>query len=946
MSLKPCWSRWLIKLVFATLSFTFTNIVAAETTAGTAVVDPAIKEVTIDASQFSRGDALPSWVDKVEIPATQKHNPTVIRLADTEFMVGPIKQVYVNRVLQINDNASLGQAGQIPIYFNPAYEKLNLHLVRIFRGEEMIDQTAKVSVRFLQREQGLENGVYDGAITAMLLLSDLRVGDSVQYTYSTQGANPVFEGQFNDLASWDQQQPVELRHVKISFPAQRNIQWRLIGDLQDLTVTPQTTVENGLKTLRFEAKNLKNVDYELYTPLQYIPFRTLQFSEYSSWQQVATWGNGLFPKPKTLPAELQTLLANARKLPNDEARALYLLQWVQSEIRYFSLSLGESSHRPYAPADVVARRFGDCKDKTYLLVTLLKELGIDAKPALLSVQSHRISKQYLPTPGLFDHVIVYAKMNGKAYYLDGTKLPQVGQLSNIETGLEGADALIVADNTTGFSTIHHDNINVLRIDMVEDHISLGKLEGDATLETTHTWRSSNAEAARVGFAQLTPEQLNKYAQSLFERRYPDIELIGEPQLIDDKTQNIFIFKAKYKVPKIATESDGDWVVHYQPSVLEGVLQTPNTFKRNLPMAMVSYPYQGIYNLSMDWPENISARLDPFTEQVSSSAFKAEFSHSFRGNSQKINIRFTALDSEVKVADLAQYAKDSNRISKLITGVIVANREFVQTTNKSVGKSSGKKILAESLKEKEQERIIKLTKTIDGGKLSGDDLANVYCERAFALSNINESARGLKDAEEAIKISPNNASIIACRGELQLNNQHYVESLKDLNEALNLGEPPNSIYHLRGRLKFFQGKYASAADDYAKIQSDGGDSNLYAVMRRMIMLQKTKTPLPSELTKIAQEIAQNQPLGDWPRPAVSMLAGLTTPEQVLAEINKKSGDDKELALAEGWFYIGEYYLQLGKQELAVSAFKKVCEKNITMYEEHLMAAHELKQLGIK
>ncbi len=916
--------------------FIFPTVLISSAIAAELPIDPAVKEVNIDASTFMRGDAAPNWVDKLDIPSTQKRNPVVIRLADTQFYAGAIKQVYVNRVIQINDNASLTQAGQIPIYFNPAYEKLHLHAVRIYRGSQVLDQTSSINVRFLQREQALESGVYSGTITAMLLVSDLRVGDSIQYTYSTDGANPVFGSKFNDMASWDQADPVELRRVTVNYPSNRNINWRMVGDFQSVNITPQISVTNGIKKLRFEAKNLKGIDFEEYTPAYYNPLRILHFSEYSSWQDVASWANSLFPKPATLPPELQNLLANARKLANDEARTLYLLQWVQSEIRYFSLSLGESSHRPYAPSEVVARRFGDCKDKTYLLVTLLRELDIEANPVLLSAQTRKISDQYLPDPTLFDHAIVMAKVNKQNYYLDGTKLPQTGQLNLIETGLEGANTLVVNSKTTGFNVIVHPNIKALRTEKIDEHISLKTLDGDAALVSTYTWHGYSAESARVIFGQLTPEQLDKYALSRYERRYPDIVLSKPPQLLDDKKQNVYSIVAHYTVPKIATESSGDWVVHYKPSMLEGVLQVPNTLKRNAPVAVPNYPYQGEYTLNMDWPENVSATFDPFTDQVASPYFKTEFTHNFRGNHQKIAVRFTTLAGEVKVNDLPQFVKDINSLDKLISGLVIANHAFIQTAESTV-----KKNLAETLKAKEQERIIKYTRAIDSGKLSGDDLANVYCERAFALSNIEQWAKGLTDAEAAMKISPNLANIVACRGELALANNQYAQSLKDLNEALSLGENPNDIYHMRGRLKFYQGKFAAAADDYAKIETSG-NQNTYAMLRQVIMLQKTKAAIPDKISKIAQENS----LGDWPKPALAMLAGHITPEQVLAEIGKKSGDEKELTLAEAWFYIGEYYLNHGKQDLAVSAFKKTREKNITMYEEHLMAGHELKLLGTK
>ena len=73
-----------------------------------------------------------------------------------------------------------------------------------------------------------------------------------------------------------------------------------------------------------------------------------------------------------------------RALPSNEERVVAALEFVQSEIRYFSVSLGENSHRPASPDIVLKRRYGDCKDKSLLLMTLLDELKIPSKVVLLT----------------------------------------------------------------------------------------------------------------------------------------------------------------------------------------------------------------------------------------------------------------------------------------------------------------------------------------------------------------------------------------------------------------------------------------------------------------------------------------------------------------------------------------------------------------------------------
>lgn len=93
-------------------------------------------------------------------------------------------------------------------------------------------------------------------------------------------------------------------------------------------------------------------------------------------------------------------------------RMLAALRFVQGQIRYLGVEIGAGSHAPSAPAVVLQRRFGDCKDKSLLAVTMLRSLGIDAEPALVNTNARRGIAGWLATPSAFDHVIARAHVKG------------------------------------------------------------------------------------------------------------------------------------------------------------------------------------------------------------------------------------------------------------------------------------------------------------------------------------------------------------------------------------------------------------------------------------------------------------------------------------------------------------------------------------------------------
>jgi len=64
------------------------------------------------------------------------------------------------------------------------------------------------------------------------------------------------------------------------------------------------------------------------------------------------------------------------------------------------------------------------------------------------------------------------------------------------------------------------------------------------------------------------------------------------------------------------------------------------------------------------------------------------------------------------------------------------------------------------------------------------------------------------------------------------------------------------------------------------------------------------------------------------------------------VARKDGDERELALAEAWFYIGEYEALQSRAGKAREAFEKARATGITHYLEYVAAGLALQQPSAK
>jgi lipoprotein NlpI len=893
-----------------------------------------LKEVQVESSAFTLSEPIPSWVDATPLPEVTKPQPIVIRLMETQFMVGPTPVTYVRRAMAINDAASLTAAGRFSISFAPEYERVQLHWVRIQRAQELLDRTKSSNIRFLQREQGLENGVYSGHVTASILIDDLRVGDTLDIAYSTSGQNPVFGGKYFGLSIWDQSLPTLQRRVVLNHPVGRSIQWRMVGDRASPELVPGESVRDGMRRLDFRQENLSEIVGEAQTAPDFFGYRFLQFSEFKSWNEVAGWASTLFDVKPAIGEDLRIAVDRIRPLGSDQQRVMSALEFVQSQIRYFSVSLGESSHRPAAPDEVLRRRYGDCKDKSFLLVTLLRELGIESSPVLLQIGRREGIDKTLPSPQFFDHAIVRAVVDGQVYFLDPTRLGQHGLLNRMGQAHSGAQVLVVNQGTTDLTSIPGTSSDLVE-DEIAERITLAKFGDEGQLELKRVLSGLTAERTRVVFELSSHDRILRSFGDAMERRYPGASMVGEPTIADDPVNNTFTIGATYRIPKLATERDGNWLVYFRPDNFVDILTTSSSANRTTPLRIAGYPFHGKYNVEITFPETVSDFADPLAQTVQNRYFSATLSESFRGNTAKRSMELTTLRASVEPDKYAAYADDVRAFSKAVSGLVFVSKLAIKSGDPSDQSSFNKQLQGLS-----EQTIKKATETIAGGKLTGADLADAYCLRGQSYAELDRYDEAIQDTSTAVRLAPNSSGPLICRGEIYFRTGQFDKSIADYSKAIPLGATMAGTFRGRGVSRLFAGLVEEAVADLTKASELADkETRVYCDIWLAIAYARLGKPAPTDLVKRATTELR----GEWPRPALAMIAGAMTPDDVIKSVDDKKGDERQMALAEGYFYVGEYYLTTGDKKAAQTYFDKTREIGVIMYIEHIAAGLELARL---
>ena len=605
---------------------------------------------------------IPRWVEPLAVPANgtgpdETGNGIVHLLLDHQM--NPAEEsLFVHDARKLTNASGVQRGSQLSFGWDPSYETLTLHSVSVVRDGHRIDALRREKVKVLERETEMEWHLYDGSLTAVLLLEDVRPGDVVEYSYTRRGSNPIFGGKYLDGLGMRGSSPWAHVRYRLLWPRGRTLFWKAHGE-----VAPPLVTETGNRTeYVWEARNVPALLSDSDLPSWFDPYPWVQLSEFVSWKDVALWAARLYEVKdagEAVRAETRRIAGSAA---NPRERVAAALRLVQEEIRYLGLETGTGSYRPNPPRDVLSRRFGDCKDKALLLVTLLSELGIEARPALVHTGTRQELDAWHPSPVAFNHVIVRVLLDGKELWLDPTRTRQGGALEEVWLP-PLRRALVVDPSTEGLSTIPDRSAPVPLTRVVETW-TVPSLDGPASLRVTTTHRGPSADSIRSSHAGTSRDAIEKASLEFYTKRYPGISQAAPITVKDDQGANVYEVTESYSVRGLFSRQDGRRVLKasFYPQEIRDVLPDPGSRKRTMPLAL-SFPesvvHEAVIHLPVDWP------LTPHDETVQTPAFRFVAHASSSGRVLRLRYEWKTLADAVPAAETKEAL---GRISKIVDGL--------------------------------------------------------------------------------------------------------------------------------------------------------------------------------------------------------------------------------------------------------------------------------------
>ncbi|MDX1628644.1 MAG: DUF3857 domain-containing protein, partial [Fulvivirga sp.] len=565
---------------------------------------------------------VPSWVEPVE--GIQKSKVSKYDVNDGFYTALYDYQVniaeesdFTHYALNVLTHGGVSNASQLYISYDTSYQELQFHYLYIWRNGKKINKTQELSFEILKNEQNLHNGIYTGLITAYDILEDVRKDDRIEYAYTLIGDNPIYDGNSFRLVPLEDTNPIDHYYFRILYPKDKAFYSKCEGcDESKLKISQGGNYE----AMIYESKHLPAADFEKTMPSWYIPFDYLVFSSFDNWQDVNNWALNIFDlnkKPDLSSAFEEVFTGEESK----EEQINALIDFVQDDIRYMGIESGIGSIKPFAPEQVLSQRFGDCKDKSLLLVSLLKDIGVEKSyPVLVNTTLQHGIDNLLPSGQLFDHCIVYFEYKGKGYWVDPTIAQQGGNFKTIGTHDLGS-ALIVKESTKKLTPMEIED-NISRTEVNEELI-LTSFDQPGKLKVVTKVYGLNADYLRSVLEYYSIKELSEQYRNMYALVFPDIRELDKMTVEDNLEDNVLTTVEFYEVNNLWKEEELNLFkkqsFQYEPVTLYNYVSPVNCETKESPV-QINYPSHFKQTTVIVLPEKLNIPSKKTTADKTSFSF--------------------------------------------------------------------------------------------------------------------------------------------------------------------------------------------------------------------------------------------------------------------------------------------------------------------------------------
>ncbi|BDD06783.1 DUF3857 domain-containing protein [Aureibacter tunicatorum] len=590
-----------------------------------------------------------------------------------------LSEYYFKSVLHIISEQGVQNYSRIDLEYDPSYQEIEWLEVSVIRNGKKLNKLDSDLIISLDVENQAERHLYNKSKTQSINLKDIRKGDVLIYSYLRKGDNPILKDKFNTKGQFNYSERIGKISRSIIYKNDRKFNTNYINPIKELQYSK--TESNGYVIEKWEAENISPVYYEDGTPSWHNVNTAIEISEDNDWGDVRLWAFDLFDQEidqKRVSAELQKIIKDGQ---TENEKITAIIRFVQDDIRYLGFEDGIHAYLPHNPAEILDQRFGDCKDKSLLLVTMLKAIGVEAYPVLVNTIALKGLINKLPSRRAFNHCIVQIKNNG-TFWIDPTLKLQGGDYRsmfwpNYEYGL-----VINSDDTKLTEISPNTNSSIT----TNEYLTVGKPEESSEFKIETLYYGEAADTQRNYIQSTSKSKMTQNYNDFYASKFNAIDREATKITVEDNREdNIVKIIEEYTISdlwKSLNDSSNVHTFRIGPYSMAGSITYPETKDRKSPY-WILYPTNLTHHIWLQMPHQWSLSQDNI--KYYSNSLNSYYLSEYISNSNTIhlNYKYKTNNNYVPLEEIADFINYHNQLDAIFEMEVNTHEEknpFIKAKN--------------------------------------------------------------------------------------------------------------------------------------------------------------------------------------------------------------------------------------------------------------------------
>lgn len=579
-------------------------------------------------------------------PGSVRLNELVTRVNEDGTYLRAIHYVYAPYSQQGVEGVSTDR-----FTYSAHQEKVHLVLARTILPDGTIKELGP-NAAFIQKGRRSTSSIYDDSQDLVIVYPDVKPGVLCEVVVVYERTQPPVADEYSQVVVWGSGWPIVNKRMVVDVPASwsKRLQVKSLG----VPVKPVKLKSPQDRLVQEWAK--QRIDGGQREPSRAPAMQTgpaTWLTTLADWDEVAAWYQGLINQRNQLGEPLSKLVDEWTRDAGTPREVLAILHdKVANEIRYEGLEFGMSGLQPYACSTVWQNQYGDCKDKSNLLVAMLGHKGIRARVVLVNTEHAGLVDRRIPDFRHFNHAITAVDLGereGKTEWIFCDPTIEHGRPGLLSPGSAGRDVLVIDDSKALWLKTPESTAGSRFFDFELKLETDGRLSGWLKIESQGLYAIQDVASFSGLDRQTARARLGDLAEGYIAGASVVDFVLPDKKPVDGKVS----YKVYFTAPARQPDEDGRLGLAY-PASLGLFYDYGDQEKRTT--SYFQWPDSIRIDARIKLPEGWRPESLPSPIDIGGEAYKVSAQWKFEDGACRASLRADCLQAVIPAAKVAVYAQ--------------------------------------------------------------------------------------------------------------------------------------------------------------------------------------------------------------------------------------------------------------------------------------------------